>query len=248
MALNMSGEKQLLLIMIVSSTFCLLHARSLRTVGQPSVSNVNNLGNYDVDTTHSRKTVSPSTDSSCSPDPNQMKQYNRMYRANAVKSFKGNILNYALKAVEIEENTKPVTEGDHDAIVANISDHSRFHPAGMELSNKVVCAKILQEIDAEVSLISKTALCAWDYTCDYRADRFPNYLFKARCKTAKCSSSSCSKARNRLYNKHNMCQSHGIHVTVLQMRDNCEAWVWGQELLPIACTCTNDFMMKTGGI
>ena len=245
MAMTMSGEKQLLLIMIVSSTFCLLHARSLRTVRKSSVSNVNNLGDYDVETTHSWEAAA---DSPCSPDQYQMKQYNRMYRANTVKSFKGNILNYALKALETEEKTKPLTEGDRNAVVANISDHSRFHPAGMELANKVVCAKILQEIDTEVNLISKTALCAWDYTCDYRADRFPNYLFKARCKTAKCSSSGCSRASNKLYNKHNMCQSHGIHVTVLQMRDNCEAWVWGQELLPIACTCTNDFMMKAGGI
>ena len=141
-----------------------------------------------------------------------------------------------------------MTEGDHDVVIANISDHSRFQPAGMELSNKVVCAQILQEIDAEVSLISKTALCAWDYTCDYRADRLLNYLFKARYKTAKCSSSSCSKASNKLYSKHNMCQSHGIHVTVLQMRDNCKAWVWGQEFLPIACPCTNEFMMKVRGI
>ena len=245
--MTISGEKQLLLIIIASSTACLVHARSLRDVQQPSVSNTNTFSNRVVDTTSTWKKVDSSTDSSCSPDKYQMKQFNRMYRYNAVKGFKGNIFSYALKAAEIEENhTTPMTEEDHAAI-ANISDHSRFQPAGMELANKVICAKILQEIDAEVSLISKTALCPWDYTCDYKADRFPNYLFKARCTTAKCSG-NCGKVNNKSYNKHNMCQSHGIHVTVLQMRDNCEAWVWGQELLPIACTCTNDFMMKGGAM
>ena len=44
-------------------------------------------------------------------------------------------------------------------------------------------------------------------------------------------------------NRHSMCQSHDLDVTVLQMR-KCGEWVWGQELLPIACTCTDDVLMK----
>ena len=52
------------------------------------------------------------------------------------------------------------------------------------IANKVVCAQILHELDAEASVISNTAVCPWDYICDYKADRFLNYLFKARCKTS----------------------------------------------------------------
>ena len=130
-------------------------------------------------------------------------------------------------------------EAEDNAIIANITDHSRFTPAGMETVNKVICAQILHELDAEGRAISNTAVCAWDYICDYKADRFPNYLFKARCKTSMCSG-NCSPEDKR----HNMCQSHGIHVTVLQMRENCGEWVWGQEFLPIAFTCTRDVMMK----
>ena len=52
-------------------------------------------------------------------------------------------------------------------------------------------------------------------------------------------SGNCSSEDNR----HSMCQSHDIDMTVLQMR-KCGEWVWGQELLPIACTCTDDVLMK----
>jgi len=61
------------------------------------------------------------------------------------------------------------------------SDHSSFIPAGMETVNKAVCAKFLQEIDTVAGLFSITALCARDYICDYRADRFPNYLHVQPC-------------------------------------------------------------------
>ena len=125
-----------------------------------------------------------------------------------------------------------------DNAVASINDHTRLTPAGMETANKIVCAQILHELDAEASAISNTAVCPWDYICDYKADRYPNYLFKARCKTSMCSG-NCSPEDRR----HNMCQSHGIYVTVLQMR-NCGEWVWSQELLLIACTCTNDVMIN----
>ena len=57
-------------------------------------------------------------------------------------------------------------------------------------------------------------------------------------RTSMCSG-NCSPEDNR----NSMCQSHDIDVTVLQMR-KCGEWVWGQELLPIACTCTDDVLMK----
>ena len=120
------------------------------------------------------------------------------------------------------------TAQDNDTI-ANMDNLDRFTPAGMDLANKVVCARMLKEMDAVADLISKTALCGWDYF-DYKADRFLNYLFKARCTSANCKS-NCGP-----HIKHNMCQSHGIHVTVLEMRGSCKEWVWGQELLPLACT------------
>ena len=89
--------------------------------------------------------------------------------------------------MEVHNNrTEPTVTAEENATIANITDHSRFAPAGMELANKVICAKMLQEIDEVSSAISKTALCGWDYTCDYKANRFPSYLFKSRCKTAAC--------------------------------------------------------------
>ena len=226
----MSKQNILLLIVIVLMQVCLLDARRLEIVRKSTVSNLNR--NVDTATTDSA--------SSCAPHQHQLKYYNKLYSSSAANNFNGNIMYYALRAVEAHNNrTESTVTAEDNATIANITDHSRFAPAGMELANKVICAKILQEIDTEVSLISKTALCAWDYACNYRADRFPNYLFKARCKTATCNS-NCDPNSNR----HNMCQSHGIHVTILEMRDNCEEWVWGQELLPLACTCTNDVMMK----
>ena len=44
-------------------------------------------------------------------------------------------------------------------------------PAGMDTANKVVCARILQELDAVADSISNTTLCGWDYICDYKVDR-----------------------------------------------------------------------------
>ena len=177
---------------------------------------------------------------SCSPNQFQMDYYEKLYNnINVANSFNGNIMYYALKSIKINENSTRLTvTAEDNATIANITDHSRLTPAGMETANKVVCAKVLQEMDRETSIISNTALCPWEYICDYKADRFPHYLFKARCKTANCL--NCNQENRR----HNMCQSHGIHVTVLQMKNRCEEWVWGQELVPIACTCVNDFMMK----
>ena len=213
-----SGQNSFLLIVIISLPICLLEAKSLVITRQSPIINQGNKKQYDLEDTALNEVVP------CLPSKNQMDHYNRL-------NLDGKLY-YALKAVEAEKNrTKATIIAEDNVLIANISDQSRFTPAGMDTANKVVCAKLLQEMDAEASLFSSTALCAWDYICDYKADRFPNYLFKARCKTARCNG-DCNK------DKHNMCQSHGIHVTVLQMRGNCEEWVWGQELLPIACTCT----------
>ena len=142
-------------------------------------------------------------------------------------------MNYALQAMDtnksmINDNELTITVGDKTAIESIMNDESIFTSAGMDTANKAVCAQILQVMDAEARLISSTTLCAWDYICDYS----PHYLFMARCKTSMCSG-SCSQGGS----KQNMCQSHGIHMTVLQRRGDCGEWVLGQELLPIACTC-----------
>ena len=179
----------------------------------------------------------------CLPDQYQMDYYSELYTTNVVNSFSGNALHHALRAMEADKNrseaTTTATTAEEDKIITSNTDQTRFTPAGMDIANKVICANILKDMDAEASEISDTALCGWDYVCDYKPDRYPNYLFKARCKTARCKR-SCSQEKNQ----HNICQSHGIHVNILQMRENCEEWVWGQELVPIACTCTIDVMQK----
>ena len=144
---------------------------------------------------------------------------------------------YSLRAEEAHNNRSvSVTTAEEDnAVISSISDQTRFTPAGMEVANKVICAKILQEMDEVASVISNTAVCPWIYYCDYKADRFPNYLFKARCRTTSCSG-DCSQEDNI----HNTCQAHGIHVTVLQMSNNCGEWAPSQVLLPVSCTCAND--------
>ena len=232
----------MLIVVILPDCLPQVHAKGFPRILKHSavgiVSNYNN--NHLINNTHA---MTKTALVSChSPKQHQLKYYNKLYRgiARAAKSFNGNTVYYALKA------TRARTSSFNSAdifVIANITDQSRFTPAGMDTANKIICAKNLQEMDAEASLFSNTALCAWDYICDYKVDRFPKYLFKARCKTLKCDG-NCS----RVNNKHNRCQSHGIHVTVLQMRGNCGEWVWGQELLPIACSCTNDVMMKVESI
>ena len=222
-----SGRAISFLIITASLHAYLLHAKSLSITTRQSVN---------------EDDFNSNVDSSCSPEQYQLEYYNELYSTNAVNSFSGNAFYYTFKAMNVHKNITGLpttTTAEDHAIIANITDQSRFTPAGMETINKVVCAQILQELDTEASAISNTALCPWDYTCDYKADRLPHYLFKARCKASRCRG-SCSQQNNR----HNMCQSHGIHMTVLQMREKCGEWVWSQELLPIACTCTNDVMMK----
>ena len=216
---------------------CLLDARSLRGPRQSTLS-AGSFGGIHIDEEITEPTTN--TDSLCLPSEDQLQLYSQLHSTTAINGLGANTLYYAIRAMEAHYNrtVSTTTAAEDNAAIASISDQSRFTPAGMETTNKVVCAQILQELDAAASVISNTAVCPWDYICDYRADRFPHYLFKARCKTSICSG-NCSPENNR----HNMCQSHGFHVTVLQMR-NCGEWVWGQELLPIACTCTNDVMMS----
>ena len=217
----MSGGTISFTIVIVSVQAYLLHAKSL------SVSTRQSAAEDEFNST---------INSSCSPEQCQL-DYKEFYSTNAINSLSGNAFYYTFKTMEIPENkTGSITTADDDTIIANITDHSRFTPAGMETANKVICAQILKEFDEETNIISYTALCPWDYICDYRADRFPNYLLKARCTTSVCIG-NCSPEDQR----HNMCQSHSTHVTILQMRNG--EWVWGQELIPIACTCTNNVMM-----
>ena len=121
--------------------------------------------------------------------------------------------------------------------------HYRLTPAGMDTANKVGNLRKGFAGDGCSSNFNFQHSSLWlglrNYVCDYKVNRFSNYLFKARCKT-----SSCSGNCNQENNSHNRCQSHGILVTVLEMRGNCGEWVWGQELLPIACTSTSNVMMN----
>ena len=232
-AMVMSVQKLSAIIVIVLMQVCLLNAKGLRIARQSSSTIIN--GNPGVGVNDQRVV-------SCSPDQSEMEYYNALYSTNAANSFSGNAMHHALRAMEADKNraNSTTTTAADNAIIANITDQSRFTPAGMDAANKVVCARILQQMDVAASVIIQTALCGWDYVCDYKPDRFPKYLFKARCKTPRCKS-NCSQENNH----HNRCQSHAITVTVLQMIGNCEEWVWGQELLPIACTCTPDAMIKS---
>ena len=229
----MSGKTVLLIIVIVSIQACLLHAKSLR--GAKQSVETNSSGRNDQQRINERNLRS--VHSSCLPSLDQMEQYGQLLSAAVINDLSGNTLYYSLRAEEAHNNMSvSVTTAEEDnAVISSISDQTRFAPAGMETANKVICAKILQEMDEVASVISNTAVCPWIYYCDYKADRFPNYLFKARCRTASCSG-DCSQEDNI----HNTCQAHGIHVTVLQMSGNCGEWAPSQEILPIACTCGND--------
>ena len=234
----MSGKNISFLIFVMWAQVYLLQARSLGSTRPAPAARW--LGRKDG---HPSKRTASAVTSSCSPSQDQLEYYNQLHISTAaINGLSGNTLYYTHRAMEDHNNrtvsTNTTVTVEDNATIANITDQSRFTPAGMEPTNKVVCAQILQELDAAASVISNTAVCPWEYVCNYKADRYPHYLFKARCKTSICSG-NCSPEDRR----HNECQLHGIHVTVLQMR-NCGEWVWGEEVLPIACTCTNDAMMK----
>ena len=229
----MSGKTVLLIIVIVSIQACLLHAKSLRGARQ-SVETIS-FGRNDQQ--HINERNLRSVHSSCLPSLDELEQYGQLHSTAVINDLSGNTMYYSLRAEEAHNNrsVSATTAEEDNAVISSISDQTRFAPAGMETANKVICAKILQEMDEVASVISNTAVCPWIYYCDYKADRFPNYLFKARCRTASCSG-DCSQEDNI----HNTCQAHGIHVTVLQMSGNCGEWALSQEILPIACTCGND--------
>ena len=220
-----------LMLLTVLLQACLLHAKSLRVERQITVSN----GGSNDTTTHKGDTVG--VNSSCSPGQDQLEYYSKLYGANTATGITVNTFYYATRAMEAHNNrtVSTTTAAEDNAVIANINDQSRFTPAGMETANKVICAKILQQLDSVKNAIANTALCPWDYICDYKADRYPHYLFQARCKTSMCSG-NCSPEDNR----HNKCKSHGIYVNTLQMTENCKKWVWSQEFLKIACTCTHE--------
>ena len=226
--MTMSGNIVSFLIVALLQA-SLLQSKSLRNPRQ-------SLGRFGSDPDQQMTEQSAGANSSCSPNQDQLESYSQLQSATAINSLSGSTLYYTLRAMEAHDNrtVSTTTAAEDNAIIANISDRTRLTPAGMETANKVVCVQILHELDVEASLISNTAVCPWVYICDYKADRYPNYLFKARCETDICSG-NCSPEDK----KHNACQIHGIYVPVLQM-SSCREWVPGEELLPIACTCTNN--------
>ena len=215
-----SWHEKLLLILVSSLQAYLLLARSIGIAEEPTPETVGN-------------------DSPCSPDQylRAMDQYyNELYTANVANSFNGNMMYYALRAMQAHENRTepaPITEEDY-ALIENIRAQGRFIPAGMETANKVICARILQELDKVVRAVSTTALCPWNYACNYKPDRFPKYLFSAQCLKSLCGDANCSQ-RNR---RHSECKSQSIYVVVLKMKGSCGSWTWGEESVTLACTCS----------
>ena len=205
---HVKAEYLLAILIVVLLPDCLLQVQAKDLSRNLKLSTVGFVSDYN----NTRVMTETALVSCHSPKLHQLKYYNKLYRlrSKAAKGFNESILYYAIKAART-----PLPAAEDIPVIANITDQSRFTPAGMDTANKIVCAKILQEMDAEAT--SNTTLCGWDYICDYKADRFPNYLFKARCKTSKCNGNG-----SRVYNKHSMCQSHGIYMAVLQMRGNCE--------------------------
>ena len=232
----LSEQNVLLVAVIILMQVFLLQAKSLRIAKGSQFT-----GDHDQ-SEDIMNVTKRTTDSSCSSadiNRDQLEVLLQLYSGTgSVSNFNGNTMNYALRAEQSRNEPTTITVEDNE-LITNFDNLNRFTPAGMDLANKVVCARTLQELDAEANSISNTALCGWDYYCDYKANRFPNYLFKARCRSPNCNG-NCNQENS----SHNRCQSHGIHVTVLEIGENCREWVWGQELLPIACTCTSDVMMN----
>ena len=163
-----SGKILALLVVLLQAS--LVQSKSLRKPRQ----GLGGLGG-------NRQTSEQSTgaDSSCSPNQDQLDFYSQLRSTAAVNGLSGNTLHYNLRAMEAHNNrtVSVTTAAEDNAVITNITDESRFIPAGMETTNKVVCAQILQELDAAASVISNKAVCPWDYICDYKADRYPHYYF-----------------------------------------------------------------------
>ena len=218
----------------------LLEAKLLGVTRQaadnPDDNGVSNTTTNTPDTPTTRNNTVPPEPPSCQPNHHQFEYYSELYNARSVTTnFNGNNLYYALKAMDIHNasNSSTSEEQPDQAI-----DHSRYSP-DIPTKSQVICSKMLAEMDSESRLFSKTALCEWEYICDYKTNRFPHYLFHARCTTDECKG-NC----NGEHSHSNFCQAHGIHVAVLEKRSDCDDWVWGQEMLKLACTCTNKLLMQ----
>lgn len=174
----MLGKLVSFLVVALLLQASLLQSKSLRNPRQ-------NFGGSGGDPDQQMTEQSAGAYSDCSPSQDQLESYSQLHGATAINGLNGNTLYYTLRAMEAHNNrtVSTTTTAEDNAIIANITDHSRFTPAGMETANKVVCAQILHELDAEASVISNTSVCPWDYFCEYKADRYPYYLFKTRCKT-----------------------------------------------------------------
>ena len=152
----MSGLNILILISVIISVLQvhLLHAKSLGIQIQQSAT----ADHPEIRVTHS-STTKRTVDTSCTPDVNQLEYFNQLHNGTTpVSSFSGNTMYYALRAMRNQTGTATATAGD-EAIIANITDPTRFTPAGMDTANRVVCARALQELDAVANSISNTALC-----------------------------------------------------------------------------------------
>jgi len=198
-----------------------LEARLLRVTRQAVVSgnpDGNGVSSTATDTPDTATTQSarpgntvPPEPPSCQPNHHQLKYYSGLYNARGVMTnFNGNILYYALKVMDMHNTSNSSTsEEQPDPAI----DHSRYSP-DMPTKSQVICGKMLAEMDSESRLFSKTALCEWEYICDYKADQFLHYLFHARCTTDKCKG-NC----NGEHSHSNFCQAHGIHVAVLEKKE-----------------------------
>ena len=241
MSSNRETARLCLFVVFLCFQFGSLEARSLRVTRKAVVpDNLDDKGvsRTETDTpgirTRLDDTIAPEP-LSCQPNHQQLKYYSGLYNAHGVTTnFSGNILYYALKAMDMHNTSNSSSEEQPDPAI----DHRRYSP-DMPKKSQVICSKMLVEMDSESRLFSKTSLCEWEYICEYKADRFPHYLFHARCTTEKCKG-NCNGEHSHSY----FCQAHGIYVAVMEKRSDCDDWVWGQDMLKVACTCTNKLLMR----
>jgi len=156
----LSEQNVLLVAVIILMQVFLLQAKSLRIAKGSQFT-----GDHDQ-SEDIMNVTKRTTDSSCSSadiNRDQLEVLLQLYSGTgSVSNFNGNTMNYALRA---EQSRSEPTVEDNE-LITNFDNLNRFTPAGMDLANKVVCARTLQELDAEANSISNTALCGWDYYCD----------------------------------------------------------------------------------
>ena len=153
--MKMSG-KLISYLIVASLQAFLLDAKSLRGPRQ-STQSAASFGGNDLDQTTEPTT---STDSLCLPSEDQLQLYSQLHSTTAINGLGGNTLYYAIRAMEAHNNrTLSVSSPAEDnAVIASITDQSRFTPAGMETTNKVVCAQILQELEC-------SSKCNFQHSC-----------------------------------------------------------------------------------